>query len=70
VKPPTRPARFGKGRLREGIYTAGQITAAEPTPSMNGRTTERPNDFTQWLCQNIDRLPVARAQIEQLLKRR
>lgn len=53
---------FGKGRLREGVYTAGQI---------DGRWTDAIEaDFTQWLRQNIDRLPVARAQIEQLLKQR
>jgi hypothetical protein len=27
-------------------------------------------DFTQWLRQNIDRLPVARAQIDEILKQR
>jgi regulator of RNase E activity RraA len=53
---------FGKGRLRAGVYTAGQI---------DGRWTDAIEaDFTQWLRQNIDGLPVARAQIEQLLKQR
>jgi hypothetical protein len=27
-------------------------------------------DFTDWLRRNIDRLPVARAQIEEILKQR
>jgi hypothetical protein len=27
-------------------------------------------DFTQWLRENIDKLPVARPQIEEILKRR
>jgi regulator of RNase E activity RraA len=53
---------FGHGRLRAGVYTAGQI---------DGRWTEAIEaDFTQWLRQNIDGLPVAREQIEQILKQR
>jgi regulator of RNase E activity RraA len=53
---------FGHARLRAGVYTAGQI---------DGRWTDAIEaDFTQWLRQNIDRLPVARPQIEEILKPR
>ena len=53
---------FGHQRLRAGVYTAGQI---------DGRWTDTiETDFTQWLRQNIDRLPVGRDQIEQMLKQR
>jgi regulator of RNase E activity RraA len=53
---------FGHERLRAQVYTAGQI---------DGRWTEAIEaDFTAWLRQNIDRLPVARAQIEAILKQR
>ena len=53
---------FGHARLRAGVYTAGQI---------DGRWTDAIEaDFTQWLRQNIDALPVGRAQMEELLKQR
>jgi regulator of RNase E activity RraA len=53
---------FGHERLRARTYTAGQI---------DGRWTDAIEaDFTAWLRQNIDRLPVARAQIEAILKQR
>lgn len=53
---------FGIARLRAGTYTAGQI---------DGRWTDAIEaDFTGWLRQNIDSLPVARAQVEEILKRR
>ena len=53
---------FGHARLRAGTYTAGQI---------DGRLAEAiDTDFTQWLRQNIDRLPLARPQIEEILKQR
>jgi regulator of RNase E activity RraA len=53
---------FGQARLRAGVYTAGQI---------DGRWTDPIEaDFTQWLRQNIDRLPVGREQIEEMLKQR
>ena len=53
---------FGHARLRAGVYTAGQI---------DGRWTAAIEaDFTQWLRQNIDRLPVARPQIEEILQQR
>ncbi len=53
---------FGHQRLREGKYTAGQIntTWSEPIEA----------DFTNWLREHIDRLPVPREQVEQILKRR
>ena len=53
---------FGHERLRARTYTAGQI---------DGRWTEAIEaDFTAWLRQNIDRLPVARPQVEEILKQR
>jgi regulator of RNase E activity RraA len=53
---------FGHERLRARVYTAGQI---------DGRWTDAIEaDFTAWLRANIDRLPVARPQIEQILKQR
>jgi regulator of RNase E activity RraA len=53
---------FGHARLRARVYTAGQI---------DGRWTEAIEaDFTQWLRQNIDTLPVAREQVEQILQQR
>jgi regulator of RNase E activity RraA len=53
---------FGQERLRARVYTAGQI---------DGRWTEPIEaDFTAWLRQNIDKLPVARPQIEAILQQR
>ena len=53
---------FGQERLRARVYTAGQI---------DGRWTDAIEaDFTAWLRQNIDKLPVARPQIEAILKTR
>jgi regulator of RNase E activity RraA len=53
---------FGHQRLREAKYTAGQIDAAWSAPIEA--------DFTGWLRENIDILPVAREQVEEILKRR
>jgi regulator of RNase E activity RraA len=53
---------FGHQRLREGKYTAGQIDAAWSAPIEA--------DFTGWLRENIDKLPVAREQVEEILKGR
>jgi regulator of RNase E activity RraA len=53
---------FGHQRLREGKYTAGQIDAAWP------QVIEE--DFTSWLRENIDKLPVGRAQVQEILNRR
>lgn len=53
---------FGHARLRAGTYTAGQIDT---------RWTDAIEaDFTAWLRENIDNLPVARPQVEEILKRR
>ena len=53
---------FGHERLRARTYTAGQI---------DGRWTDAIEaDFTAWLRQNIDRLPVARPHVEAILKQR
>ncbi|UCC97363.1 MAG: DUF1080 domain-containing protein [Phycisphaerales bacterium] len=50
---------FGHQRLREGEYTPGQI---------DGRwSPEIQSDFRSWLKQNIDKLPVPRDAIEQML---
>jgi 4-hydroxy-4-methyl-2-oxoglutarate aldolase len=50
---------FGHQRLREGKYTPGQI---------DGRwTPEIQKDFRGWLKQNINKLPVPREAIEQML---
>jgi regulator of RNase E activity RraA len=53
---------FGHQRLRDGTYTAGQIDAAWSAPIEA--------DFTHWLKENIDKLPVGREQVEEILKRR
>ena len=53
---------FGHQRLREGKYTAGQIDAAWSPPIEA--------DFTLWLKENIDKLPVGKEQVEEILKRR
>ena len=53
---------FGHQRLREGKYTAGQIDAAWLQPIEA--------DFTGWLRENIDKLPVARQQVEEILQSR
>lgn len=53
---------FGHQRLREGKYTAGQIDA---------RWSEAiEKDFSQWLRDNIKKLPVAEEQIREILKER
>jgi regulator of RNase E activity RraA len=53
---------FGHQRLREGKYTAGQIDASWSAPIEA--------DFTQWLKENIDKLPVEKEQVEEILERR
>jgi regulator of RNase E activity RraA len=53
---------FGHQRLREGKYTAGQIDA---------RWSDAiEKDFSQWLREHIDKLPVPKEQIEEILKER
>ncbi|MBM3240792.1 RraA family protein [Candidatus Poribacteria bacterium] len=54
--------QFGKTRLREGKYTSGQIDARW--------TDEIEKDFSRWLEDHIDELPVPREAIEELLKER
>jgi regulator of RNase E activity RraA len=53
---------FGHQRLREKKYTAGQIDTrwSEPIES----------DFTAWLRENMNQLPVAKEQIQEILKER
>ena len=53
---------FGKGRLREGRYTPGQIDARW--------TDEIEKDFSRWLEDHIDDLPVPKEAIQELLKER
>jgi len=53
---------FGHQRLREQKYTPGEID--------NRWTPEIEKDFSQWLNQNIDKLPVPKEQIQELLKQR
>jgi len=53
---------FGVERLIAGIYTPGQID--------NKWTDEIERDFSQWLTEHIDELPVPREQIQELLQER
>lgn len=53
---------FGKSRLREGKYTPGQID--------DRWTDEIEIDFSCWLEEHQDELPVSRKEIQELLKER
>lgn len=53
---------FGHLRLKEGKYTPGQIDARW--------SAEIERDFSEWLRQNVDKLPVPKEQIQELLKER
>ncbi|SIN66828.1 Regulator of RNase E activity RraA [Algoriphagus halophilus] len=53
---------FGHQRIREGKYTAGQIDTRW--------SDEIEKDFSQWLNDHIDELPIAREQIQEILKKR
>lgn len=53
---------FGHQRLREQIYTAGQID--------NRWSEEIEKDFSQWLNAHINELPVKPEQIKEILKNR
>ena len=53
---------FGHQRLREGTYTPGQIDSRW--------SDEIERDFSQWLGDHIDELPVPREQIQELLESR
>ena len=53
---------FGKMRLKEGIYTPGQIDRRW--------SEEIEADFSKWLEDHIDELPVPKDAIQELLKER
>jgi regulator of RNase E activity RraA len=53
---------FGHQRLREQKYTAGQIDTKW--------SDEIERDFSKWLNDKIDKLPVSKAQIQEFLKDR
>ncbi len=53
---------FGHQRLKEGKYTAGQIDTRW--------TEEIEKDFSKWLNDHIDKLPVPKEQIQEFLKGR
>ncbi|WP_146894911.1 RraA family protein [Adhaeribacter aerolatus] len=53
---------FGHQRLREQKYTPGQIDTRW--------SDEIEKDFSKWLNEHIDKLPVPKAQIQELLKTR
>jgi regulator of RNase E activity RraA len=53
---------FGHERLRQQKYTPGQID--------NRWTDEIEKDFSQWLNQHINELPVPKEQIQEYLKKR
>ncbi|WP_332911559.1 RraA family protein [Algoriphagus boritolerans] len=53
---------FGHERIREGKYTAGQIDMRW--------ADDIERDFSQWLNERIDQLPVPKAQIQEFLKNR
>jgi regulator of RNase E activity RraA len=54
--------QFGQQRLREGVYTPGQIDRRWDDPIEQ--------DFSQWLEDHMDELPVPREAIEELLQER
>ena len=53
---------FGHQRLREQKYTAGQIDARWSAPIEQ--------DFTGWLKENRERLPVAKEQVDEIIRER
>ncbi len=53
---------FGQQRLREGVYTSGQIDARW--------SDDIERDFSAWLKENIGELPFPKERIEELLKTR
>ncbi|MFC1561007.1 RraA family protein [Candidatus Latescibacterota bacterium] len=54
--------RFGFQRIKEGTYTPGQIDQRW--------SDEMEKDFSQWLKDHMDELPVPKEQIQELLKKR
>ena len=53
---------FGMQRIREGVYTPGQID--------DRWTDEIERDFSEWLEGHMDALPVAKETIQEMLKER
>jgi regulator of RNase E activity RraA len=53
---------FGHERLRSGVYTAGQIDTRW--------SDDIERDFSKWLNEHIDELPIPREQIQEILKKR
>jgi regulator of RNase E activity RraA len=53
---------FGFQRIKEGTYTPGQIDQRWTDPMEK--------DFSKWLNDHIDKLPVPREQIQEILKER
>ncbi|MBT5595875.1 MAG: RraA family protein [Flavobacteriaceae bacterium] len=53
---------FGITRLKEGKYTPGQID--------NKWSEEIEKDFSKWIREHIDKLPVRKEQIKELIKKR
>jgi 4-hydroxy-4-methyl-2-oxoglutarate aldolase len=53
---------FGFERIKAGVYTPGQIDQRW--------SDEMEKDFSKWLNDHIDELPVPRAQVQELLKER
>ena len=53
---------FGQLRIREGKYTAGQIDARW--------ADDIQKDFTQWLKDNVNKLPVGSEQVKEIIKQR
>ena len=53
---------FGFQRIMEGVYTPGEIDQRW--------SDEMEKDFSKWLNDHIDKLPVPREQIQELLKER
>ena len=53
---------FGFVRIREGKYTAGQVDARWSDVMQK--------DFTQWLKDNVNKLPVGREEVLEIIKQR
>lgn len=53
---------FGFLRIREGKYTAGQVDARWSDVMQK--------DFTQWLRDNANKLPVGKEQVQEIIKQR
>lgn len=51
---------FGQQRLRQGVYTSGQIDTRW--------SDEIERDFSAWMEENVDELPVPPSRIEELLR--